>query len=484
VNDRGIEPGAVLIEPAAARWGELVRERWGVGRAGQSWEMTRATRAALGLADDRPVVMSGHQPGFWHAGIAAKWFALAAACARTGAQAAWIVVDHDAVAMERIRVPVRHGEESIAARWWDGRTGELAASAGPAERSAACDRAAVAARASGALGPLASESVRVGIQRITKALEGRAGEPNAARQFALAAADALEEFGPRPAVVFATDLARTPAWSALLGAMRRDPARCRETYNAAVRAFPGARVAPLGEGELPLWRLGGPERVRAFAGDLDERARLAPRALLMTAILRLFVCDLFIHGTGGGASAGSRPGASADEDAGYDRITERWIPAWLGDGDGDEAGAMARMPLAPSVVASGTLTLDLPGAAIDPGLAKARWAAHSARHDPALLGDDGAAVKKAEMVQALRSRRTTPGERRAAYAALHALLEESRTRHAARLGELDAAAARAGDAGEQLAIRNDRTWAFPLHEPAKLASLRDAVADEFGTIGR
>jgi hypothetical protein len=281
----------------------------------------------------------------------------------------------------------------------------------------------------------------------------------------------LEGFGSRPTLVFATDLAKTPAWSMFLESMRRDPAKCRAAYNEAAKAFPSARIAPLGEGELPLWRLGGPERVRVADSNLAQPGQLAPRALLMTAILRMFVCDLFIHGTGGGAS-----GEGADEHAeGYDRITERWIPAWLGERDGG-AGA----PLSPSVVATATLTLDLPGPAIDPLLAKARWTAHAARHDPAMLGDEAAAARKAAIVKALRSRRTTRGERRAAYLELHALLEEVRTRHAARLAELAAAATRAGDAAEQLALRRDRTWAFPLHETASLAGLRDAVAKEFG----
>ncbi len=469
MNPAEIKPGSVVFEPAAARWDAIVRERWGGWgrvRTGRTWEIARATRHALGLDAERPVIMSGHQPGFWHAGIAAKWFALTACAAKAGAQAVWVVVDHDAVAMERFRVPVRRGQDGIAVRWWDVRTGELATSAGAIERNAACDRRVVTPKAPPDLGPLAGDAVRAGVDRMACALAAREGESNAARQFALAAADVLESFGPRPTIAFTTDLVRTQAWAMFVDAMRREPVKQREAYNEAVRGFPHARVAPLGEGEVPVWRLGGPERVHVTAGELEAGAGpFAPKALLTTALLRMFACDLFIHGTGGGASGG------ADADAvGYDRITERWIPAWLGGG---------AATLSPSVVASATLTLDLPGAAIDPGVAKARWTAHAARHDPALLGDAGAAAKKAEIVKALRSRRTPKSERRATYLGLHALLEDVRTRHAERLAELEAAAARAGDAAEQLALRQDRTWAFPLHEPGKLAGLRDAVGKEF-----
>lgn len=473
-----MQPGSVLIEPDAARWSEGARERWGGWgrvRTGKAWELARATREALGLDADRPVIMSGHQPGFWHAGIAAKWFALGAAGDASGAQPAWVVVDHDATALGRVRVPVLK-ESGLGARWWNVHTGELAPSAGARERNAACDRAAAPAKTPAQMTSLASDAVRAGVERMARALTARAGEPNAARQFALAAADALEHVGPRPVLVFATDLVKTPAWGALFEAMRRDPAKCRDAYNGAARAFPAARVAPLEDGELPLWRLGGPERVRVLASDLEAGGgALAPRALLMTAILRMFVCDLFIHGTGGGAS-----GTAGDADgAGYDRITERWIPGWLGDDVGGGAVGGGAAPLSPSVVASATLTLDLPGPAIDPLLAKARWTAHAARHDPAMLGDRGAALRKAEIVNALRSRRTTKGERRAAYLELHALLEDVRKRHAARLAELAAAAEKAGDAAEQLALRHDRTWAFPLHEAQKLGGLRDAVAGAF-----
>ena len=45
-------------------------------------------RRALGLPTDRPIIMSGHQPTLWHAGILAKLLAAGELARATGAHAA------------------------------------------------------------------------------------------------------------------------------------------------------------------------------------------------------------------------------------------------------------------------------------------------------------------------------------------------------------------------------------------------------------
>jgi hypothetical protein len=93
-----------------------------------------------------------------------------------------------------------------------------------------------------------------------------------------------------------------------------------------VARVPEARVRPLRvEGarvELPLWWMPGRVGRARRAVWSDELAalkvdELAPRALAMTALVRKELCDLFIHGTGGGV---------------YDRITDLWLGEWLGGG--------------------------------------------------------------------------------------------------------------------------------------------------------
>src|SRR6185295_16354495 len=120
-----------------------------------------------------------------------------------------------------------------------------------------------------------------------------------------------------------SELHKHGVFSELLDRMRADRAACTLAYNRAVARHPSAHVRPLieepGRTELPLWRMPdqqGRPRLPVFASDLPglDPSRLAPRALLMTALVRLEACYLFIHGTGGGQ---------------YDRITEAWLSGWL-----------------------------------------------------------------------------------------------------------------------------------------------------------
>ena len=53
------------------------------------------SRAALGLPADRFMVMTGHQAGIWHAGIAEKFVVGARLAAERGGVLVHVVVDHD-----------------------------------------------------------------------------------------------------------------------------------------------------------------------------------------------------------------------------------------------------------------------------------------------------------------------------------------------------------------------------------------------------
>jgi hypothetical protein len=249
--------------------------------------------------------------------------------------------------------------------------------------------------------------------------------------------------------------------------MAREPERCIGAYNAAAAAHASAHIRPLvadpvqDRWELPLWRLGtGGERHHVFAEDLPAIPldRLAPKALLMTGLLRLAGCDLFIHGTGGGGVD--------EEHGGYDRITEDWLRAWLG---ADASGP------APVTVATATLTLPLdvapPPSRAD--VAHAVWLAHHARHNPLALGD--AAHEEQRCASLGRLNAAEPHERPRFFRELHEVLDRYRLSRASGLDELARAAAtlraRLGDA----AILADRTWAFPLYPREQLETLRDRV---------
>jgi hypothetical protein len=317
----------------------------------------------------------------------------------------------------------------------------------------------------------AAPGVGTGIEGLRTALARHAAAPSAAAQMAGALGDLLAPLVRRPGhTVLSLAISRTTLFAELVDRMRRDPGACAREYNAAVAAHPHERIQPLAAGELPLWAIGpemGAKRRRVTVAEVGPIAtdQLAPRALLMTGMLRWAGCDLFIHGTGGGG------GGAGGEHEGYDRITEQWLGAWLGE----------EARLAPSVVATATLRLRIGNGGPGPTeLRRAQWLAHRAKHEPRLLDDAAADGRKRDMVEEIRRLKRAGGDAKPLYRDMHALLGRTREAHAARLHELQAAAesaaARVGDAE----IAADRTWAFPLFDEEQLGELRERVMTKFG----
>lgn len=399
--------------------------------------------------------MSGHQAAFWHAGIAAKVFALDAAAARSSAASAWIVVDQDVGAPGRIRYPNRTppANPDQPARL-GAATLELLE---PRDPSPITGRQRAAAPSPTAPTHAASPSIAPAIASMREALARHATQASRALQVTRAALDLLAPAGDNPApvtLITATSLASTTLFSRLLQKLRSQTTEAIDAYNAAVRRHPHARLRPLASHptrgrEVPLWRI-NPHGLRepAYWADLDAPPdTLAPRALLMTALLRWAACDLFIHGLGGGL---------------YDPVMEEWLGNWLGITD-----------LAPAVVATATRLLPLVD---DPPptpsqVAHARWAAHHARHnpDPAMKRTLAAAVRTAR----------TPTDRAARFHHLHAWLADQRSARAADLAALDAHAAQLTAHADLSAIVFDRTWPFPLLPSASMRSLRDDIHAAF-----
>jgi hypothetical protein len=285
-------------------------------------------------------------------------------------------------------------------------------------------------------------------------------------------------------LVRALGLSRSRAFRGLVERLVADPRRIIGLYNEAATSHPDAGVAALRIGaaddeiELPLWvvptHANGVRRRclvhdarewLAAAGSSEsidtERSTLAPRALLMTGFVRLFLCDLFIHGLGGEK---------------YDKITEQWFRDFLG------------LSLAPTVTVSATLrlTIDLDGRTLPSGedVAISSWTAHKARHDPGLLGEHAGATRKAELVEQIRrlkhDRRRAPANvARVATAELfremQRLLEQARERHTTELSELDRAAAAARASLDEIRIADDRTWCFVLYQTGQVNALRAEI---------
>lgn len=439
----------------------IIRPETGAWRAAVSSFATdtqkREFRQQLGLPTDRPVIMSGHQAQIWHPGILAKLLAMDAAARATAATPAWVVVDHDENDPLRIRAPFIDSQGRLAA-----------AEFGPAKRddgTPACRQPAWTPSADWSF-PAGSQSaapgVHSGLGRVRAALLRHAGAPNAAMQAAAAAFELARDLAPPPVLVPATSLAKTTLFAHLVARMREDPRACAESHNAAVRAFPSERIAPLtvdGDTvELPLWTLepamGSPRR-KVHASHLASLPidSLAPRALLLTGILRLAGCELFIHGLGGER---------------YDRITEVWLENWLGQ------------RLAPTAMTTATMRLRVPGCwPSAQSIAHASWTAHHARHDPGLLGDAGRARRKSDLIEQIRQAPRKSRERLELYRSLHTLLRESHAEHGPTLSSLDRDAAAMQVRSSEAAIASDRTWAFPLFEPEQLAALRSSIHAHF-----
>ncbi len=296
--------------------------------------------------------------------------------------------------------------------------------------------------------------MRAGVERHLAALEAAAGEANAAKQVVRAMELVLGDDAAADVKIFASELGAAGALDWLVERMRADPAACARAYNAASAAIPEAGIAPMQIGErveLPLWKLGSGRAVRVFADELGSipAGELAPRALTMTLLARWDLCEVFIHGTGGGV---------------YDNVMEDWAARWLG-----ETG------LAPMVVATATRYLPLGDlAADDSEIDRAVWLAHSARHDPALLVDDVAAAEKRRLVAAIGEAKDAGEETGALFRRLHELLGETRVKHAAELERLDGLAAEAASRRGTAELARDRTWAVSLFDQA----VRDDLAAE------
>ncbi len=431
----------------------------------RAWSGPAAGHAARSGRTERPVVMSGHQAEVWHAGILAKWFACAAAARAVGGNAVWLVVDQDEGEPTRLRFPARgeHGgtvPEEIDLR----ATSEEAAGVPTGMRHAAridADRAAGARAATPAVG--------AGLHRAAGAFARRADAPSLARQADAAVRDLIGG-GESPRAIFATELTATEAFGEMLDAMHADPALCARTYNEAAAARPGAGVRPLdrvGERvELPLWRISpGRPRRPVFSdelGDVDPGS-LAPRGLLMTGLVRRRLCDLFIHGTGGGATGTGE---------GYDRVTEAWFAAWLGD-----------TRLAPAVLATATLRLPL-GESERPteaAAAAARALAHRARHDPSIIDDGATARAKQAILDRVRTTKEAGGDAALHFAEMQSLLDRYRAERADDLRRLDEEAERLARLAALPAAADDRTWPFVLHDPGAIDSLRREIDARFGS---
>jgi hypothetical protein len=426
-------------------------------------------RKELGLPEQGRLVMTGHQCSLWHAGILAKYVwcdrlaggqridqphavPLVARPRDTSAlpaasdfeHAAWLWVDQDTDETHSVRVPIRVGGKLEAKTW--------------VLKPAPIGDIPVASMPAFVPEPFAGEAalpqVAAGIARAASALSRYSTEQNAARQFAASLSELMSPLVRKAPAVFATSFMQTTLGRWLTAKMIEDPRACVDAYNSAAAANPAAKMAALAVGEspkqteLPLWRLAHSKpRERVFAGSAAAAAAesLAPRALLMTGMARLAACDLFVHGTGGGI---------------YDTITEAWFRDWLA------------VELAPTIVVTADVRLPLHARDVsEKDVAAARWKAHHARHEPAVLDDLAAARRKAAHVEAIRAARAGDLDPAPIYREMHSELDQWRRANAEPLEALIRDAEELAAMLAEREIASDRTWPFVFHDEAALRAM-------------
>lgn len=442
---------SVLIEPSgcalrAISPDALAGRLRGVEFAGTSGVALRAgLLRELEIAPEQPVVATGHQAEFFHAGVFAKAVAVDELARLSEAATVFLIADHDEIKTDTLTVPVLR----------DG-TVEVASVALPdVPLGIASEAARVGAGASSAwggafrqLGALIDDAQLLAVFRdgFLAALEAdppSGEEPrlvDAISAGRIAAERALGLFEMHQVCV--SRLATTGAYRSFAAAMMLDAPRSQACYNAAIDAYRArhrvrttARPVPKlqtleARVEIPLWSLdaaGGrrrvyveasPNEVALWADDallgraprellrdsaaLRQNAlfdSLRPRALMLSGFARLLLADLFVHGIGG---------------AKYDEVTDDWLARWLG---------VERAPLA-CVTATSYLPLPVDATAGE-RLRTARHRARDVRYNPQRYASDlpqELVARRAALIaesQALRGTpRSTRPRRRAVWEAI------------------------------------------------------------------
>lgn len=420
----------------------------------------------------RPI-WTGHQASFFHPGILAKYFAAADASRRAGVPAAQVSVDQDVFDPLTLNVPVQNGQ-MLSTRTLKLGSGGMASEVPVGMQPPI--RVDVVAR-NLQLGWTAAAAVSLDKERLISALaEAEKESETLAQQMDGVLLRLLGEIFPEggdvyvPSVMASGLLIREDE---LLDALLRDAEACAKAYNDAVDQFPGAGVTPMSvepdRVEVPLWALrwksprrrvyvdiadSSPMFVTEDGEPLSEDVTLAPRALLMTALLRRpDRCALFIHGTGGG---------------GYDRVTEQWWASWQDQ------------KLAPLAVVTADLHLEFDApvnTAAD--VRRAVWAAHHLPHnlDRVLNLDEPLAREKRELLAHMDDDRDKK-RRRAAFEAIHRINRGLAAAHPEPLAAArrDLERARAGRANAAVARRRD--WSFLLYSAEQLETLRQRLTYE------
>lgn len=420
-----------------------------------------------------PVIATGHQAWLWHPGILAKDIAMAVAAERLTppVRMLHLVVDHDVHETLYLTLPVREGDRL--------RTQRVQLAPVDATIPTGCQPPADPRKITAALDALAARpDVPVDLGPLRDAAAALDDGPKSlAEQVAAMTAHLMRPYVGEVQLMYSSRLMAQIDAQAMVQRMLGDARACAAAYNRAAAEFPQAGIGTLSvepeRVELPLWQLtwGRPRR-RVYADlavpddpiltledgtPIGEDARwLAPKALLLTAIMRRHFCDLFIHGTGGGL---------------YDRVMEAWWREWTGEG----ADAFAARAV---VTADLFLGFDAP-VADRAELARAQWYRHHLPHNvdrvlpPGAVNGPLVAEKRALLAHMDDDR--DADRRWAAFRRLHAINDELVAQHPEALADADERLRRARIGIANAAVARKRDWCFALYPPEDLMRLRENI---------
>lgn len=397
----------------------------------------RETRLALRLPEAGQIVATGHAPVSWHPGILAKFMAMRVLSQEVDATPVVLNIDTIAADPGLVEVPFLDSDGlpcSSTIRLFDSTPDRLLGS-----------QPSVSPQDLNWPEGLGGFHVQP-LERLVAAVQAADGDISLAAQLMRAKLDMSRRWIGRPTVLGASRLLKTPCGRWLMDRMQRDAVRCTEAYNEAVSVDPDAGIRPLdlALGELPLWDVRGDERRTARRHDIDD-ANALPKALVITAIMRLAGCDLFLHGTGG---------------ARYDALMEGWLRQWLS------------IEVNPYMVVTADLRLPLPDVEAIARLGQELVATgRRAYHDPesSELDSSQPGPRKREALMSIESAPRGSDARREAFVSMHetlATLREDPRNQSAGIAD------RVRDARRTSARRD---WSFIFHGDDTLDSLAEDV---------
>ncbi|MCH2136367.1 MAG: hypothetical protein MK101_07265 [Phycisphaerales bacterium] len=384
--------------------------------------LARSSRVALGLDPNRPVVGTGHQPGLHHGGLIVKDMVAQALAQAHGGTATHLMLDTTGEAVFNARMPVCRG-----GRWTAAKAFEATEGSGPLwQRSSAL----VETRR-------CFDDINLSLDLSGSALE----QANSLMRCQ------WDRAGVHPQVIRSSSLLATPAGAHLLEAMGHDPGQCAASLAQAIATEGITDLQPPAGGDdpqLPLWvspTRGGSARRTARASDLkNESIVLEPKAVVTTALMRLWVSDRWVHGTGGER---------------YDRVTARWVRDWLG------------LELAPASFATAHVRLSDHSWRDAMGHVEvARRGVQQARHD---LAPGNPSPQKVAMLKAIEGEARGSAPRRAAFDAMHKALAQGASQRR------DAATAVLEAAIEQAQLLQRRDWPLVTLPQERSTALMQAV---------